>query len=256
MGNGYRVASVAEFRSLKPTKAQEELELERIQAMDFANRESSSLKRTSTTQRRSVRFTASTKSNLNNSPAGINGLPTRTDREKNVGHSTPQPTDQLQQAELLMPVRYSPPSESESGSEHSTLSDDSWNSVSHNVEQLEAQYALPASDVDRTSKSTDLTVDTNTYQGHTRNTSSMSRHGRRDSHQFEIYFTPTDYTRSQIFLSSPVRNPELPREQPEDECMTPKASMSRPPSAIFFGSDAAPPSPEIVKNENLNITPA
>lgn len=256
MGNDYRIASVADSQSVKPTKALGVgLELERIQAMDFASRENSLLKRIPATNRKSVRFTASTESNRSTSPTRISILSTDADHQKHDfirDRNTPTPAEPSQQTELLMPVSYSPPSEGESGSEHSTLSDDSWDSLSHSA-GFETQYAIPENDAGRT-KSVDLTVDTNASRKHTRNTSSISRRGRRDSHQFEIYFTPTDYTRSQIFLSSPVGSPELPLQEPEDECLTPKASLSRPPSAIFIGSESTTPSPESGTKEQLVIT--
>lgn len=259
MGSDLKDASDAEFRSVKPTTAQQdELERERIEAMDFANREGSSLKRSLATRRKSVRFSGCIEHKGNDPLARtpISPRPTYERHDLSASHSTLKSTDRLPHEELLMPVCYSPPSENESESEHSTLSDDSWSSVKHNVERLEAQYALPESDVDQITKPADLTVEISPYQKHTRNTSSISGRGRRDSHQFEIYFTPTDYTRSQIFLSSPVRSPELSKEHPDYDCLTPKASMSRPPSAIFVGSDSESPSNDNVKKEKLSITSA
>lgn len=246
----HRVPSVADdgLQSVKPTKAQEvDLERERIQAMDFANREGSLLKRTPTTKRKSVRFSAKRGQYYpcSDPPVAINTNAGQGQHYSARDEFTREkPAEPLQQQEeLLMPVRYSPPSDVESSSGNSTLSDDSWDSIKHDVEQPRAQYTLPGTEFD---KPAELIIDTATSnRGHTRNTSSFSRRGaRRDSHQFDIYFTPTDYTRSQIFLSSPVPSPGLPPEvggKEEDvddgECATPKASMSRPPSAIFVGSE-------------------
>ncbi|CZT20137.1 uncharacterized protein RCC_05994 [Ramularia collo-cygni] len=257
MDDEHRDLSTAGLQSAKPTKAQKaELELERIQAMDFASRENSLLKRTSGTKRKSVRFSTTIGRHRSTSPVAFS-VPSIVTGNQNVdsthNSNRSQPADQLQHGELLMPVRYSPPSGSES--ENSTISNDSWDSIQHDAKRSDVQYALPEGNVTAISKMADLTVDTDSHRGHTRNTSSFSKRGRRDSHQFDIYFTPTDYTRSQIFLSSPVASPELPPEKAEDECLTPKASMSRPPSAIFFGSDSTPSLRDEVKREKLSITP-
>lgn len=146
----HRVSSVVDnLQNVKSTKAQEvELELERIQAMDFANRESTLLKRTGTTKRKSVRFSAKTGQYRKSiSPAEINTSAGHRRYDSNRDTDTLEPPVQQahHQEELLMPVRYSPPSDVESGSEHSTLSDDSWNSLKHDNKQPQAQYALPES---------------------------------------------------------------------------------------------------------------
>lgn len=257
MANGFKIASVAECRSAKPSRAQQlDLARERVEAMDFANRERSFLKRSPASKRKSVRFTAKIDGEGFHQPAGVPAVPGVDLHDSTHDHSTLEPKDQLSQGELLMPVCYSLPSKNKSGSEHSTLSNDSLDNVKPSLERIEGPYVLPESDFDQPAKPLELTVETDPYRNHTRNTSSISGRGRRDSHQFEIYFTPIDYTRSQIFLSSPVPSQELPRHQSEDACLTPKASMSRPPSAIFVGSDPVFSEVNNVKKEKLSITSA
>ncbi|CAK3756734.1 Hypothetical predicted protein [Lecanosticta acicola] len=274
----YTVASASQLTGAKspPSSPDDDAaSIEGFQAMDKANKDKSKLQRRSAV-RRSVRFTPST---VNTEEEQGDGFTSSRSASSSSGSSpapvtsetAPTPTKGKDDSlEFLMPARYSPqpncsanrdpsPAFSSSGSGKSHVS------VPERVKEYEGYLTTPKKHERRipTTKA-DLAVDTDV--SHKRNSSTASSSSRRKK-KGDIYFTPTEVTQSQIFLSSPKPSPTMPDEQTvtsQDkekggEVKTPRASLSRPPSAIYVGHGPvdAPTSraPRRTTDEKLTISP-
>jgi hypothetical protein len=248
VGTNYTVASVDKLRGVsdKDTRPYQPISIQSIAAVDFAVQPKAILKR-NTVVRRSVRFAEAPPTIVSQKASPV-PLTRREAWDDPIltSRATP-PADGM---ELLMPLRYSPPSDSDSGSTVSETSQESGH-VKEQVRALETQYALPAlnmATLDRPKPNGDSGIFANAPSpGHKRNASSLSsRRGRKEA-AFELFFSPIDATKSQVFLSSPTLPPSetenkesSDEEDIEDDCATPRPFLSRPPSAIFVGSHTRP----------------
>ncbi|KAF2169120.1 hypothetical protein M409DRAFT_20348 [Zasmidium cellare ATCC 36951] len=263
MANGqYTVASTAQLVGV-PT---EERFLDEIKAMDHANREKSRIKRKAEIKKgvqvppTSLRTdgiqegtSPGTDIFTHSRHASWNGSSPTTA----IPDSLPRTPQEEEPVPLLQPVAYTPPvDKTEIGS---SKSNDSQSSVKERAKEYEAQ--MPARDLLTTNESPteEVAVDPEA-SAHIRSpsgesTSSTKRRGRR-SDGSEIYFTPTDYTKSKIFLSSPQNSPTLPDGEAGDEATTPTASTTtnRPSSETYVGPKRIQ-SLRTKKKEKLKITP-
>ncbi|KAF7189036.1 hypothetical protein HII31_09659 [Pseudocercospora fuligena] len=267
----YSVASAHALRGSLLLGKQEAHELHRRQqkqSMEHA-KEGSQARRQSK-ERKSVRFTPSTNFHDESEPEA----PTDTDIFTQSPHASRGSVSSIDFADfaeslpkvrvareasvqLLKPVVYSPPQDSANLLLPSTTYSASPVSVKQRVEEYEA---LPDH---ITSTQIDLRIDTDDLS-HKRSPSgsSTSSGSGRSRQKDDIYFTPVDVTRSQIFLSSPVGSPSaspdsptLPREtDDDDQCPTPRAprALSRRTSQIYVGDVRKLK----IKDDALKITPA
>ncbi|EME82767.1 uncharacterized protein MYCFIDRAFT_80375 [Pseudocercospora fijiensis CIRAD86] len=263
----YSVASAHALRGSQLLGEREAHELHRQQqkqSMDQLKDESRS--RRQSRERKSVRFTPSTNFNNESEP----DVSTDTDIFTQSPHASRGSVSSIDFAEslpqvrvareasvqLLKPVVYSPPQDSANLLLPATTYSPSSVSVKKRVEEYEA---LPDH---ISSTQVDLRIDTDDLS-HKRSPSgsSTSSGSGRSRQKDDIYFTPVDVTRSQIFLSSPVSSPSaspdsptLPREtDDDDECPTPRASraLSRRPSQVYVGGVEK----LNIKDDALKITP-
>lgn len=268
----YTVASTAQ---LVGTRAEDRY-LDDIKAMDHADREKSQLKRSMEVKR----------------GANVPPAPLRTDNIQEVEitgtdifthsrhafwsssspttaipESLPEEEPQEETLLLLKPVAYTPSGgEHETDSVRSSSSSDSQTSVKERVKDFEAQICPqgPPHVTSKIAKGPTVDAEASIHIRSPSESSTSSKRRRRRSQGLEIYFTPTDYTKSKIFLSSPQSSPTLPKgdanEAPnggEDDATTPRASAgtSRPPSEIYVGSRRFGTPATITRKEKLRITP-
>lgn len=280
----YTVASASQLtgaKSLPSSPESDDMDTDRPGARDGVDRGQSMLKRRSAI-RRGVRFTPSTKSEeeedlYNNSDDA--STQTRISFETSssgsilsIPHSVSDTTEERDShgLEILLPARYSPQQTGSAEREPSPAVSSVSRSLSHvsvpdRVKEYEAQTIEHRRRIAKDSKEGLLPIDTD-LPSHKRNASNSSVSSRRGRQEGDIYFTPTEVTRSQIFLSSPKGSPTMPDEadrtfyeegEEEEGSHTPRATLSRPPSAIFVGApplSPVPVAPRRLKAQKLTIS--
>lgn len=285
----YTVASASQLtgaRSLPSSPESDDMGTDPSRARDRGDKGQNMLKRRSAI-RKGVRFTPSTKSeeeeDANNDSDGLSthsGTSFETSNSGtilsipgSVSDSTEERDDH--DLEFLLPARYSPQQTGSAEREPSPAVSSIGRSLSHvsvpdRVKEYEAQMTIEhRRRIAKDSKEGLLPIDTD-LPSHKRNVSNSSISSRRGRQEGDIYFTPTEVTRSQIFLSSPKGSPTMPNEgnrtfyqdgsqedEGEEGSHTPRATLSRPPSAIFVGApplSPVPVAPRRLKAQKLTIS--
>lgn len=262
MGHGdFSVASAHALRGSLLLRQTEEDEVHRhLNAMGNVNNNLQA--RRNSEKRKSVRFTPSTKfadsskleesidTNIfTQSEHGSHGSISSFD----FAASVPQvKVAREASVQLLTPAVYAPPQDGANLVLPATTYSASPVNVKRRVEEIEA---LP----DHIANTQlELHIDTE-ETSHKRSPSSSSTSSGRLRERGDIYFTPVDVTRSQIFLSSPVGSPTTDPDSPtlpqyndeDDQCPTPKASKA----PLQRQSFALKSPRRRVKNDAIKVTP-
>ncbi|KAK4503506.1 hypothetical protein PRZ48_004421 [Zasmidium cellare] len=258
----YTVASTAQLVGAPA----DERYFNEVRAMDHANREKSRIKRKAEIKK-GVRVPTTSLRNEGVQEDSSPGTDIFT-HSRHASWNSSSPTTAIPESlpktpveeepiPLLQPVAYTPPADkTETERSKATSSNDNQISVKARVKEFESQND-PHDPSPTSSGQDEALINDSEASAHIRSpsgesTSSTKRRGRR-SDGSEIYFTPTDYTKSKIFLSSPQNSPTLPDGE---DATTPTASTttSRPPSEIYVGPKRIQ-SLRTKRKEKLKITP-